>query len=95
MARNESEQEIDLMSRLYKVPLRPRPQPAGGYTVTSPVLPEPVTEGEDVEEALANARDALKAVLEIYDDLGRTLPEHLRQDPLADPIRFEHLLLEA
>jgi antitoxin HicB len=37
-------------------------------------LPELVTEGDTVEEALANVRDALAAVIETYEDLGRTLP---------------------
>lgn len=44
------------------------PQPEGGYTVTSPLLPELITEGESVSEALANAEDAFFAVMEIYED---------------------------
>ena len=59
---------------LYKVPLILSPQPEGGYTVTSPLLPELVTEGDTVEEALANVRDAFAAVVEAYEDLGRPLP---------------------
>jgi hypothetical protein len=31
-------------------------QPEGGYTVTSPVLPELITEGDTVDEALAMCR---------------------------------------
>lgn len=56
---------------LYKVPLLLSPQPEGGFTVTSPVLPELVTEGDTVAEALTNAQDALAAVVEAYQDLGR------------------------
>lgn len=63
---------------LYKVPLLLSPQPEGGFTVTSPLLPELVTEGNTVEEALANVRDALAAVIEIYEDLGRALPANMR-----------------
>lgn len=59
----------------YRVPLILTPQPEGGYTVTSPLLPELVTEGGSVGEALANVKDALAAVIEIYEDLGRSLPE--------------------
>jgi antitoxin HicB len=59
---------------LYKVPLVLTPQPEGGFTVTSPVLPELVTEGDTVEEALSNAKDALAAVVEVYEDTGRALP---------------------
>ena len=34
----------------------------GGYIVTSPLDPELITEAETVEEAFANAADALKAL---------------------------------
>ena len=53
------------MAEVYKVPLVLSPQPEGGYTVTSPVLPELVTEGDTPEQAVNNARDALAAVMEI------------------------------
>jgi len=59
---------------LYKVPLILAPQPEGGFTVTSPLLPELVTEGDTVDEALRNAEDAWAAVIEAHKDLGRTLP---------------------
>lgn len=35
----------------YKIPLLLTPQPEGGYTVTSPLLPELVTEGDSLSEA--------------------------------------------
>ena len=54
----------------YKIPLILTPQPEGGYTVTSPLLPELVTEGDSLEEALENVKDALAAVIEIYEDLN-------------------------
>ena len=59
----------------YKVPLLLTPQAEGGYTVTSPLLPELVTEGDSIAEALENVKDALAAVLEIYQDQGRPLPQ--------------------
>jgi antitoxin HicB len=63
---------------LYKVPLVLSPQLEGGFTVTSPLLPELVTEGDTVEEALINVRDALAAVIEAYEDLGRSLPANMK-----------------
>ena len=57
-----------------KIPLVLEPQPEGGYVVTSPLLPELITEGGSVSEALANAEDAFAAVVEIYEDQGRPLP---------------------
>ena len=59
---------------LYKVPLILTPQPEGGFTVTSPLLPELITEGDTADEALSNVRDAMAAVIETYRDLGRQLP---------------------
>lgn len=59
---------------MYRVPLVLTPQPEGGYTVTSPVLPELLTEGDTLEEAQANVRDAIEAVVELYADQGRSLP---------------------
>ena len=58
----------------YKIPLVLSPQPEGGFTVTSPLLPELVTEGDSLEEALENAKDAMATVVELYADQGRTLP---------------------
>ena len=55
-----------------KVPLVLTPQPEGGFTVTSPLLPELVTEGDTAEEALDNVRDALAAVIEVYQDTGHS-----------------------
>lgn len=59
------------------------PQPEGGFVVTSPVLPELITEGDTIPEALANAQDALAAVVEAYEDLRRPLPQARRPARLA------------
>ncbi len=66
------------MAEIFKVPLVLTAQPEGGYTVTSPVLPELLTEGDTLEEAVHNVQDALAAVIETYDDLGKQLPANLR-----------------
>ncbi len=50
----------------YRVPLVLTPQEEWGYTVTSPLLPELVTEGDSVCEALENARDAFAAPIGLY-----------------------------
>jgi antitoxin HicB len=43
-----------------------QPEPEGGYTVTCPALPPVVTYGETLEEARANAREAIELCLEVY-----------------------------
>jgi antitoxin HicB len=73
----------------YRLPLVLEPQPEGGYTATSPVLPELVTEGDTLDELLANVRDAFSAVLEIYQDQRRTLPAGLELKDTAEPVRMD------
>ena len=63
-----------------RIPLLLEPQPEGGYTVTSPLLPELITEGDTLSEAMANAEDAFAVVLEIYEDEGRPLPPGIQVD---------------
>ena len=50
------------------------PQAEGGFTVTSPALPELVTEGDSISEALAHVEDALATVIELCQDQSRPLP---------------------
>jgi antitoxin HicB len=77
---------------LYKIPLLLTPQPEGGFTVTSPLLPELVTEGENIEEVLANVRDAFEAICELYDDLGKKLPHNLLLADQDSPALIETLI---
>jgi antitoxin HicB len=76
----------------YKIPLVLAPQPEGGYTVTSPLLPELITEGDTLEEALDNVKDALAAVVETYHDLGRSLPSDSQILDLSAPLSFETVI---
>ncbi len=80
------------MRKVYKIPLVLTPQPEGGYTVTSPALPELVTEGDTLEEAVDHVQDALHAVLEAYDDMHKPIPTELCQDSPADRISFEYVV---
>jgi len=58
------------MEQIYKLPLILEPQPEGGYTVTSPLVPGLVTEADTLEEVLPHVADALATLLELYEDLG-------------------------
>jgi antitoxin HicB len=78
--------------QLYRLRLVLTPDPSGGFTVTSPDLPELLTEGETAADALANVRDALAAVRELYIDLGRPLPRSLTPEPGTGPVEFETLI---
>jgi antitoxin HicB len=50
------------------------PQEGGGFTVLVPALPEVVTEGETEQEALANAEEAIRAILEYRQEQGLAPP---------------------
>ncbi len=73
----------------YKIPLVFTPQSEGGYTVTSPLLPELVTEGDSFDEAMANVSDAWAAVIETYRDLGRSLPLNAQIQDADGPVWLE------
>jgi antitoxin HicB len=77
---------------IYKLPLILSPQPEGGFTVTSPLVPELVTEGDTVEEALENVRDAMAAVIEAYEDLGRSIPSTFQLPESLEPVWLETLV---
>ncbi len=65
---------VSTTTRTYTVILEPDPE-AGGYTVLVPALPGCVTEGATVEEALANAREAISLTLEDLAARGEPIPE--------------------
>lgn len=48
--------------------------PEGGFVVTFPDVPEAITQGEDIEEALLYAIAALELALSFYVDAGKPLP---------------------
>jgi len=50
------------------------PQEDGGFTVLVPALPEVVTQGDSEEEALANAQEAIRAILSYRRDRGIAIP---------------------
>ncbi len=58
----------------YSVVLIPEPE-EGGYSVMVPLLPGCFTQGETVEEALANARDAIEVHLRGMAIDGDEIPE--------------------
>ena len=51
------------MAASYSYSVILEPQEGGGFTVLVPALPEVVTEGDTEQEALANAGEAIRAIL--------------------------------
>lgn len=76
----------------YKIPLVLTPQPEGGYTATSPLLPELITEGDSLDEVLENVKDAISAVIELYQELGLVLPQNTQISDVNSPVWLETLV---
>ena len=74
------------------MPLVLEPQPDGGYVVTCPLLPELITEGDSVQDALQNANDALAAIVEALRELKRPLPPVLPATQENTPLWVETVL---
>jgi predicted RNase H-like HicB family nuclease len=51
-----------------------RPEREGGFTVRVPALPEIVTYGQDEDEAVAMAKDAIELVLQSRQERGEPVP---------------------
>ncbi len=59
---------------MFEYPVELIPAKEGGFVVTFPDVPEAITQGEDQDEALQNASDALETGLAFYVEEGRQLP---------------------
>ena len=46
----------------------------GGYTVTVPVLPGCITQGDTWEDAVANAQEAISGYIDTLKELGKPIP---------------------
>jgi antitoxin HicB len=68
--------------RRYTVLLTPDPD-VGGYTVTVPLLPGCITEGDTLEEALANAREAITVHVGGLKQDGEPVPEEHQPSQFA------------
>lgn len=66
-----------------KVKVILRPEKEGGYSVAIPALPGCYSEGETVEEALANIREAAEGMIEVMNEHGEPFRD---LEPVAQPI---------
>ena len=59
---------------MFDYPVALKSQPGGGFVATFPDVPEAITQGDDRDEALLHAVDALETALSFYVDSRRPLP---------------------
>ena len=81
------------MKTMMKIPLVLDPQKEGGWTITSPLVPELVTEIDELDDLNSCVHDALAAVIELYQDMGKQFPANLRADNAEAPVWFESLVM--
>ena len=60
----------------------------GGYLITFPDLPGCMSDGETIEEAMINGRDAFSAWMSARIHLGKPIPKPTRHGESADPVRL-------
>ncbi len=61
------------MQYTYKIMLHKEPE--GGYTVSVPALPGCITYGEDIDEAMAMAKEAVELYIEELESRGEEIPD--------------------
>lgn len=61
------------MEFFYRLHLQPEPE--GGYTVIVPALPGCITYGENVEEAVEMAKDAIGLYIQDLREMGEPVPD--------------------
>jgi antitoxin HicB len=71
---------------MLRYPIHLEPAEEGGFVVTFPDIPEAITQGEDVEDALIHGADALETALDFYFEGGRPVP------PPSKPKRGQHMV---
>jgi len=59
----------------YNYKLLLRKEPEGGYTVLVPSLPGCITYGENVDEAITMAKEAIELYIEELKDHGEVIPD--------------------
>ena len=70
-----------------RVPVLVYREPTGGYSVVCPSLPGCHSQGETVEEALANVAEAITLYLEVLEEDGLPIPE--ATEPLVTSVEVE------
>lgn len=57
----------------YKIHLHKEPE--GGFMVTVPALPGCITQGDDIDEAIAMAKEAIELYIEELEARGEVIPD--------------------
>ena len=67
--------KISKMSNQYTYKIMLHREPEGGFTVNVPALPGCITYGEDIDEAISMAKEAIELYIEELKDRGEEIPD--------------------
>ena len=73
--------------REVRVPVLVYREPTGGYSVICPSLPGCHSQGETLEDALGNVREAIELYVEVLEEDGLPIPE--LSEPLLTSVEVE------
>jgi antitoxin HicB len=79
--------------KVYQCRIWLRPKAEGGFSVTSPVLPEIVTEGNDEDECLNKAREMAEALIAALTAGGAEIPWQKASDDIPLGIIEKRILV--
>jgi len=72
----------------YRITIRPlSKEEGGGYLAEYPEIPGCMSDGETIEEAVANGREALRDCLDVFRESGRKVPK-----PGVEPAQWRQRL---
>ena len=74
MAKRKRRSREVVKSSVYRYTVLFEPAAEGGYTVTVPVLPGAITEGDTLAEARSRAREAIRGYLRVLRKQGEAIP---------------------
>ena len=60
---------------MYTYKIRLQKETEGGFTVSVPALPGCITYGEDVDEAISMAKEAIELYIEELQERGEAIPD--------------------
>ena len=63
------------MSNQYTYKIMLHREPEGGFTVNVPALPGCITYGENIDEAISMAKEAIELYIEELKDRGEVIPD--------------------
>jgi antitoxin HicB len=67
---------FNFVNNMYTYKIHLLKEPEGGFMVTVPVLPGCITQGDDIDEAIDMAKEAIELYIEELKERGEPIPDN-------------------